>query len=126
MNIIHQYLRLIFILLSFILLSSCFHEDEPDNNLNPTVKVFKYDTSIQCGYSGIPLDVMALELINMGIDIICSQKGHDGLVYAASCGIGTGNINIYTINTVNLIDAETINFSPVSELSEYQDEACIP
>lgn len=115
-----NYLKFASVLLSLILLSACFHEDDPETYL----KVFKYDGSIQCESAGIPLVTMALQLTNAGIDIICSQKGHDGLGRIASCGIDTGNINIYTIHSANQVDAEIIGFSPVSVLNEYQDEAC--
>lgn len=115
-----QHFIFILFLLSLFINSSCFHE----GGLYPTVKVFKYDKSVQCGNTGITLDEMAMELINAGIDVICQQKGHDGLFYATACGIGTGNINIYTIPAKNLIDAQNISFSPVGELDNYQDEVC--
>jgi len=108
-------------LLVFILfLSACKHEDSSQ----PYTKVYKSDSSIQCESTGIDLDVMAMELINAGIDVVCSQKGSDGLVRAAVCGAGTGGINVYTINTSNLVDTKALGFSPVSELSEYQDQPC--
>jgi hypothetical protein len=67
---------------------------------------------------------MAQELISAGIDVICSQEGHDGLARIALCGEPTGNINVYTIHGTNLIDAETLGFQSVSTLSEYQDQPC--
>lgn len=90
----------------------------------PLVKAFKSDNSIQCGSLGVDVDVMALELINAGIDVICAQKGHDGFMRPAVCGADTGNINIYTINTSNLSDAEVLGFESVNVLVDYQDEQC--
>ena len=92
--------------------------------VNDHVKVFKYDDSIQCGTSGIDLDLMANELINNGIDVLCSQKGHDGLMRIAVCGAETGSINIYKIYQANLINAENIGFESVNTLTEYNDTVC--
>ena len=117
MDMRNKYLALV-IVMSF--LSACNHDDPSQ----PYVKVYKYDGSIQCDSAGVELDTMALELINIGIDVVCSQKGHDGLVRATVCGGDTGNINIFKINRVNLSDAESIGFESVSTLGEYQDQKC--
>ena len=108
------------IIFALIVLSSCLHDDSSPSH----IKVFKYDGSVQCDTSAIGLDEMAMELINVGIDVVCSQKGNDGSLRAAVCGAGTGNINIYTINTSNLPDAEALGFESVNTLVDYQDEQC--
>lgn len=120
MDIIKSHLKFTLVLFSLVFLSSCLNDDSSQ----PYIKVFKYDGSLQCQSQGIELDTMAFELINAGIDIVCSQKGHDGMVYTTVCGADTGNINIYSINTSNLPDAENLGFNPVSSLSEYQDAIC--
>ncbi len=110
-----------FTLLSCLLfISACKHSDPS----SPYVKVYKYDGSIQCESTGVELNVMALELIVAGIDVVCSQQGHDGLARITVCGADTGNINIYTIHRVNQTSAEELGFSPVNTLSEYQDQPC--
>ena len=88
------------------------------------IKVYKHDGSVQCGYTGIELDAMGLELKNAGIDVACSQKGHDGLMRAAVCGMNTGTLNIYTIAHKHLPEAVAIGFRSVTELAEYQDQEC--
>jgi len=113
-------MKYIDLLIGILVLSSCKHDDTSQ----PYVKVYKTDDSIQCGNAGVELDVMVLELINSGIDVVCSQKGHDGMVRPTVCGVGTGNINVYKINAVNLPDAESLGFELVSNLSEYQDQKC--
>ena len=115
-----KFLRTIIIVISVFSMLSCFH----DGSTRSHVKVFKYDGSIQCENTGLNLEVMALELINAGIDVVCSQKGHDGLIRPAVCGGDTGIINIYKIHNANLPDAENIGFDSVSILSEYSDEIC--
>jgi thioredoxin-related protein len=114
---IHKTVLVIFL----FLLSACHHDDDKSSTYE---KVFKSDGSVQCDTSKIELDIMAMELINAGIDVVCSQTGHDGLTRATLCGLSTGNINIYKINSVNLSDAESIGFESVSTLSEYQDQKC--
>jgi hypothetical protein len=107
-------------LLLFATLLSCSTEQTAQT------KVFKPDNSVQCGGAGIDVDVMAMELIDDGIDVLCAQTGNDGLLRIAVCGAGTGNINIYTINTANLPDAELLGFASVDTLPEYQDTRCDP
>lgn len=102
------------------LLSACNQNDSSSTY----VKVYKDDNSVQCGSTGIELDVMGMELINAGIDVVCSQKGNDGMMRATVCDADTGNINIYEIYSVNLPDAVDIGFDPVSNLTEYQDQKC--
>lgn len=102
------------------LLVACQHV-EPSAT---SIKVYKYDGSVQCGYTGVELDAMALELTNAGIDVVCLQKGHDGLMRAAVCGAATGKLNIYTINKKHLPEAEALGFKSVDTLAEYQDQEC--
>lgn len=115
-----MFVKYIALLIGISFLSACKH----DAALPSYEKVYKYDGSVQCERSGVELNVMAAELIHAGIDVICSQKGHDGMNRAAVCGGGTGNINIYKINRVNLPAAESIRFESVRNLGEYQDQKC--
>lgn len=94
-----------------------------DRPCEPT-KVFKYDGSVQCKNSGIPLDKMARELLRKGIDVSCSHKANDGMMRPAVCGAGTGTINVYQINPENLTDAEALGFHSVNVLPNYQDRQC--
>ena len=96
-------------------------DDDPDG----VVKVFQYDGSVQCELgSGISLEQMAQQLRNAGIDVICAQKGGDGMVQAGVCGNSTGVINIYTIHDASRADARKLGFEPVSTLPEYRDAPC--
>lgn len=107
--------------LGYVEVSSLPHyQDRP---CEPT-KVFKYDGSVQCQSSGIPLKKMAQELLRKGIDVSCSHKAHDGMMRPAVCGAGTGNLNVYRINPENLADAEALGFASVNVLPNYQDQQC--
>ncbi len=100
-------------------------ENYQDQPCRPEIpKVFKYDGSTQCNDDGIPLHVMAAELRRAGIDVQCSQKARDGLLYPPVCDGPTGIINVYQINPENIPDAMRLGFHPVSRLSEYQDRPC--
>lgn len=101
------------------------YEDSPCvSDVTSVPKVFKYDESTQCNDDGIPLNVMAEDLLEAGIDIKCSQKAHDGLFYTTVCDGATGVINVYEINPENITDAQRLGFDPVSSLSDYQDRDC--
>ena len=106
--------------------------NNPENNDNiesqPVMltKVFKYDNSIQCEDQGIPLEVMQQELTAANVNVVCAQKGNDGLVRITACGTTTGNLNIYEIAKSHLEIAESLEFMPVETLSEYGDTPCQP
>lgn len=61
---------------------------------------------------------------DVGIDVICGQKGDTGAAVATMCGGATTSINIYTIHDVSLLDAEAHGFKNVSILPDYKDQAC--
>ena len=110
-----------------ILLTTCIFLLVACQHVEPAatyIKVYKHDGSVQCGYTGVELDAMALELTNAGIDVVCSQKGHDGLMRTAVCGTDTGKLNIYTIEEKHLPEAVAIGFKSVDKLAEYQDQEC--
>lgn len=86
-------------------------------------EVFKHDGSVQCDGGGVSVDEMAGELTSAGIDVFCSQQAYDGLAYCAACGCGTGRINVYTIDSRDLTDAESLGFKAVDPAT-YQGERC--
>ncbi len=92
---------------------------------SPITKVFKGSGALRCAGNGVPLATMSMDLTSAGIDVICAQKAFDGLVRCAACGCASGEINVYSIHSQNLSDAEARGFLAVDELPEYQDTACI-
>ena len=113
-------ITLITLLVTLLITTGC-RDDEKASY----VKVFKHDQSVQCDpTSGIALEVTAQELTDAGIDVLCSQKGHDGYARIAVCGESTGNINIHQIHRPNLEDAQAEGFANISVLLEYQDQPC--
>ncbi len=87
----------------------------------PTVDVFKYDGTLQCGLGKeSPLATMAEELTAAGIEVLGSRKDKDGLDHIAVCGASTGAINVYAIRQADLPIAEQFGFDPLvtRELAE--------
>lgn len=63
---------------------------------NEIILVGKSDQSLQCGYNvGMTLERMAQELT--GIQVLKTEKRHDGLMRIQSCGAPTGMMNVYSI-----------------------------
>ena len=81
-----------------------------------TEQVYKYDGSVQCGWEGVPPEVMEEELTEAGIDVLAFRKDHDGRGYAAVCGNGTGRINVYEIRKTDVIRALELGFHLLSDL----------
>ena len=103
-----QIVRLLVILLITIPYMAIAGE-EPQNS----VEIYHYDGSLQCEPgSGTSLEEMGKTLESAGIEIISSRTGHDGRMYPAVCGAGTGRINIYEINAQQLKQAEALKFKP--------------
>jgi len=67
---------------------------------------------------------MKQDLIDGGIDVICSQVMHDGLARDELCGSRSGSINVFEVHNSNLPDAENLGFSAIDVLNQYQDEEC--
>ncbi|MGE3973805.1 MAG: hypothetical protein AB7F59_04685 [Bdellovibrionales bacterium] len=69
---------------------------ESSDKNGPTVRIFKYDGSRQCG-QGKPqtLEIMARDL--KGITILSQENKNDGMMRIQMCGAPTGNANIYEI-----------------------------
>ncbi len=63
---------------------------------NEIIVIGKSDQSLQCGYNiGMSITQMAQEL--EGIQILRTEKRHDGLMRVQSCGALTGMMNVYFI-----------------------------
>ena len=81
------------------------------------VLVYESRQAIQCITRGLTTQASAQKLINGGIDVLESNCGmNTGVVFAAACGYGTGDILIHKIRSSNLADAEQRGFSSVDTL----------
>lgn len=76
-----------------------------------TVQIFQYDGTLQCGTGQeIALETTAEVLASVGINVISSRKGTDGLSHIAICGAATGSINVHEIPTESLAAARELGF----------------
>jgi len=118
-------LKLSGLIVFVLIVSACSNGYLSTSGSRPNTKIFKYSGSLQCEEgSGVGIDAMKQDLIDSGIDVICSQEMHDGLARAAFCGNSTGQINVFEIHNSNLPDTVNLGFSTVDVLSQYQDEKC--
>ena len=108
-----NYLLLLFI----ITVGSSCNETSTGNEV-----VYINNGAIQCESKGLSEVETAQILINEGIDVLKSQCAYiTGIAIAAQCGLGGSNINLHTLNTQNLVDAQTLGFLSISELQKGDD-----
>ena len=69
---------------------------------------------------GMSLKQMADELLK-GVEILSSEKGHDGLMRASRCGNSTGKINIYEIRQQDLSKAQKAGFTVIKKPKAAQE-----
>lgn len=72
------------------------------------IEIYKGDGSRQCQGGGIGPDTMAKELD--GIAVYDSRKDQLDRMYPSVCGGGTGSVNVFTIDKVNLDKAKALGF----------------
>lgn len=74
-----------------------------------TVKVYKYDGSLQCGMGkAIAIAEMQKEL--QGIIVYSNENKSDGLMRTQVCGSPTGKANVYEIDRSQLTEAKKRGF----------------
>ncbi len=82
----------------------------------PTIEIYKKDCSIQCFGFSITIDVMIKELIDNDIKVISSYKDIDGQYHPTACGMPTGNINVFEINTFDYKLALELGYQLIDDL----------
>jgi len=92
--------------------------------------VYRNNDSIQCEYDGVTEIESAKKLTDLGINVHDSSCGYlSDISVAALCGLGNIDINIHSIDSIKLKEAETIGFMPVmnvdtSEKTNYVEVDC--
>ncbi len=93
-------------------------EDASDHEL-----VYINNGSIQCESGGLSPAETAQKLVNRDIMVTQSQCGTlSGLAVPAQCGAGNININIHSIDSAALVDAEALGFKSVTTLAKGSDK----
>lgn len=80
------------------------HDNKPK-----TVKVYRYDGTLQCGMGKrVPMEEMQKELKD--IPVLSSAHLNDGLMRIQLCGSPTGDANVYEIEEIHLDKARALGF----------------
>ena len=107
-------------LLSLVSLSGCTNAVEPTKT-----QIYIKDGSQQCFGGGASKEQTEKELTDHGIKVYQSSCGTiKGMVTMAVCGGPTLSINVHTIDSGKLKQAEALGFKPVSSLRDGYKEGC--
>jgi len=108
-------------LISILFIGGC-GDDSSSQTAKDTALVYINSGAIQCEYDGMTTEETADVLTNSGIDVLESACATmTGLAVMAVCGAGTTNINVHSIPSANVADAEEIGFANVSTLKNEFD-----
>ncbi len=106
-------MKIIFVFM-FSLLLSCTSPTEKE-----TAQVYMNKGAVQCESSGLSKEESAQRLIDNGIDVLKSECGQlTGVAFATVCGGATGDINLHTIVSQNLLDAERLGYESIADLAQ--------
>ena len=106
-------MKIIFVLMLSLLLS-CSNSTEKE-----TAQVYIHNGAVQCESSGLSKEETAQRLIDNGIDVLKSECGRlTGVAFAAVCGGATGGINLHTIVSQNLLDAQRLGYKSIADLAQ--------
>lgn len=83
--------------------------DQTPKTANDSVKVYKYDGTLQCG-QGKQISLADMQKELQGITVYSSQNKADGLMRTQVCGSSTGKANVYEIDRSNLTEAKKRGF----------------
>jgi hypothetical protein len=79
------------------------------NVASQSIFVFKHDGSKQCEKkAGLTAEEMSKQL--MDIKVVSKQSKTDGMMHMMVCGSPTGKVNVYEINSADLVKAQQLGF----------------
>jgi hypothetical protein len=88
------------------------------------VAVYSPLGSVQCNGGGSTLTQLQQSLLNLGVQVLTSRCGLDGVFRPAVCGQPDGRIGIFEVDDAELAIALTIGFALLSTLPNAVDAAC--
>lgn len=83
--------------------------DQASKTSTDTVKIYKYDGSLQCG-QGKAIAIADMQKELNGISVHSSESKNDGLMRTQVCGSATGKANVYEIDRAQLTEAKKRGF----------------
>jgi len=89
-----------------------------------TVEVYKSLGRKQCEAGGETLDTLRAQLQRAGVVARGASCGTDGMMRAAMCGMGTGDIGIFTVRKADAVRATKAGFRPLTDLRDAERTPC--
>lgn len=78
----------------------------------------------QCEEGGETADSLAAQLRTAGIEVRSVGCANDGMMYAAMCGGGTGELGVFDIPAADAARAAAAGFKPLSDWPDAQRTGC--
>lgn len=78
----------------------------------------------QCEEGGETADSLAAQLRTAGIEVRSVGCANDGMMYAAMCGGGTGELGVFDIPAADAARAAAAGFKPLSDWPDAQRTDC--
>lgn len=89
-----------------------------------TVDLYKSLERKQCEAGGETLDTLRAKLQRAGVTPTAASCGTDGMMRAAMCGAGTGDIGIFTVRKDEAARLAKLGFRPLTDLRDAERTAC--
>lgn len=89
-----------------------------------TVDLYKSLERKQCEAGGETLDTLRATLQRAGVEPTAASCGTDGMMRAAMCGMGTGDIGIFTVRKDEVARAAKAGFRPLTDLRDAERTPC--
>ena len=89
-----------------------------------TVDLYKGLERKQCEAGGETLETLRAKLQRAGVTPTAASCGTDGMMRAAMCGMGTGDIGIFTVRKDEVVRAAKAGFRPLADLRDAERTPC--
>jgi hypothetical protein len=89
-----------------------------------TLTVYKSLERRQCEEGGETAESLAVRLRAAGVEVQSVGCANDGMMYAAVCGGGTGELGVFDIRAADAERAAAAGFKPLSDWPDAQRTAC--
>lgn len=89
-----------------------------------SLTVYKSLGRRQCEEGGETAESLAAQLRTAGIEVRSVGCANDGMMYAAMCGGGTGELGVFDIPAADAARAAAAGFKPLSDWPDAQRTAC--
>lgn len=102
-------------------LAACASAPTPEG---PALALYQHAGSRQCERGGRTLEALKAELAAAGIPVRSAACGHDGRMYAQSCGMPDGRILVVHVPPDKAAAAAALGLEPLRDLPEAKTAPC--